>query len=36
MVKNMVINAKGDITFESEVGKGTTFIITLPVGQRVG
>ncbi|MBO7461489.1 MAG: HAMP domain-containing histidine kinase [Bacteroidales bacterium] len=32
MVKNMVINAKGDITFESEVGKGTTFIITLPVG----
>lgn len=33
MVKNMVINAKGDITFESEVGKGTTFIITLPVGQ---
>ncbi|MCR5453924.1 MAG: HAMP domain-containing histidine kinase [Bacteroidales bacterium] len=32
MVKNMVINAKGEITFESEVGKGTTFIITLPVG----
>lgn len=31
MVKNMVINAKGEITFESEVGKGTTFIITLPV-----
>ncbi len=30
MVKNMVINAKGEITFESEVGKGTTFIITLP------
>ncbi|MBR2103778.1 MAG: GHKL domain-containing protein [Bacteroidales bacterium] len=33
MVKNMVINAKGEINFESEVGKGTTFIITLPVGQ---
>ena len=33
MVKNMVINAKGEITFESEVGKGTTFIITLPVGE---
>ena len=33
MVKNMVINAKGEITFESEVGKGTTFIITLPVKQ---
>lgn len=31
MVKNMVINAKGEITFESEVGKGTTFIIKLPL-----
>lgn len=33
MVKNIIINAKGDITFESEVGKGTTFIITLPVSK---
>jgi len=32
MVKTMVENVKGTITFESEVGKGTTFIITLPVG----
>ncbi len=31
MVKSMVENVKGSITFESEVGKGTTFIITLPV-----
>ncbi len=33
MVKTMVENVKGSITFESEVGKGTTFIITLPVGE---
>ena len=33
MVRNMVVNANGDITFESEVGKGTTFIITLPLSQ---
>ncbi|MBQ5453041.1 MAG: HAMP domain-containing histidine kinase, partial [Bacteroidales bacterium] len=33
MVKNIIINAKGDITFESEVGKGTTFIVTLPLRQ---
>ena len=31
MCKNIIINAKGDISFESEVGKGTTFIVTLPV-----
>ena len=33
MVKNIIINAKGNITFESEVGKGTTFIVTLPIKQ---
>ena len=33
MCKNIIINAKGDITFESEVGKGTTFIVTLPVAK---
>lgn len=34
MVKNIIINAKGDITFESEVGKGTTFIVTLPINKK--
>lgn len=31
MVKSMVENVKGNITFESEVGKGTTFMVTLPL-----
>ena len=31
MVKNIIENAGGDITFRSEVGKGTTFEISLPV-----
>ena len=31
MCKNIVMNAGGTITFESEVGKGTTFIVTLPL-----
>jgi signal transduction histidine kinase len=30
MVKNIIQNAGGEITFESEEGKGTTFIIKLP------
>ncbi len=31
MVKNIIENAGGDISFRSEVGKGTVFIISLPV-----
>lgn len=31
MVKSIVQNAEGEITFESEEGAGTTFIIALPV-----
>lgn len=31
MVKNIIQNANGEISFESEEGRGTTFIIKLPV-----
>lgn len=31
MVKNIIDNAHGKISFKSEVGKGTTFIIELPL-----
>ena len=31
MCKNIVINAGGTITFETQVGQGTTFIVTLPL-----
>lgn len=31
MVKNIIENAGGDITYKSEVGEGTTFVISLPV-----
>ncbi len=31
MVKNIIEAYKGTITFESELGRGTTFIVTLPI-----
>ena len=31
MVKNIIQNAGGEITFESEENVGTTFIVALPV-----
>jgi two-component system, NtrC family, nitrogen regulation sensor histidine kinase NtrY len=31
IIKNIIENYKGNITFESEYGKGTTFIVTLPL-----
>lgn len=31
IIKNIIENYKGDITFESEAGKGTEFIVTLPI-----
>ena len=30
MVKNIVETYNGNITFTSELGKGTTFIVTFP------
>ena len=31
IIKNIIENYKGTITFETEEGKGTTFIVTLPI-----
>jgi signal transduction histidine kinase len=31
IIKNIIENYKGTITFESELGKGTTFKVTLPI-----
>jgi signal transduction histidine kinase len=31
IIKNIIENYKGTITFESEVGKGSTFIVSLPI-----
>jgi len=31
IIKNIIENYKGTITFETELGKGTTFIVTLPI-----
>jgi two-component system nitrogen regulation sensor histidine kinase NtrY len=30
IIKNIIENYKGTITFETEFGKGTTFIVSLP------
>jgi signal transduction histidine kinase len=31
IIKNIIENYKGTITFETEFGKGTTFIVSLPI-----
>ena len=31
IIKNIIENYKGTITFETEIGKGTTFIVSLPI-----
>ncbi|MCD4694823.1 MAG: hypothetical protein K8S16_01180 [Bacteroidales bacterium] len=31
LVKNIIQSAGGEITFESEAGEGTTFVMSLPV-----
>jgi nitrogen fixation/metabolism regulation signal transduction histidine kinase len=31
IIKNIIENYKGTITFESEFGKGTTFVVSLPI-----
>ena len=31
IIKNIIENYKGTITFETEYGKGTTFIVSLPI-----
>jgi signal transduction histidine kinase len=36
MCKGIVEQAKGDIWFETEHGKGTTFYVQLPVNKLMG
>ncbi|MFT5902800.1 MAG: two-component system nitrogen regulation sensor histidine kinase NtrY [Bacteroidia bacterium] len=31
MVKNIIESANGEISFVSEIGKGTTFFVSLPL-----
>ena len=31
IIKNIIENYKGTITFETQYGKGTTFIVSLPI-----
>jgi len=31
IIKNIIENYKGTITFETELGKGTTFMVALPL-----
>jgi two-component system, NtrC family, nitrogen regulation sensor histidine kinase NtrY len=31
IIKNIIENYKGTITFETQVGKGSTFIVSLPI-----
>ena len=35
IIKNIIENYKGTITFESEYGKGTTFIVSLPIIEKI-
>jgi signal transduction histidine kinase len=31
IIKNIIENYKGTITFETELGEGTTFFVSLPI-----
>jgi signal transduction histidine kinase len=31
IIKNIIENYKGTITFETQLGKGTTFTVSLPI-----
>lgn len=35
IIKNIIENYRGTITFETELGKGTTFIVSLPIIEKI-